>query len=132
MRETKEIESTVQMRLYALHKRQIAVVFALFFIGLLITLIIGISGPSVIQTNDLKLINHPNQLSGPYKLESSYLDKFHQRLWLTMKSTTDLDDEFRQSINVTISRNNPSSSSNSSIYERQRMIHCQKQVSTKE
>jgi hypothetical protein len=40
-----------------------------------------------------------------------------------------IEDEIRQSLNVTISVNNPSSSSNSPIYERQRTIHCQKQVS---
>lgn len=40
-----------------------------------------------------------------------------------------IEDEFRQSINVTVSMNNPSASSNPQVYERQRTIHCQKQVS---
>ena len=42
------------MRLYALHKRQFVGVFAVFFICLFTTLLIGIAGPSVIQSNDYK------------------------------------------------------------------------------
>ncbi len=43
---------SVQMRLYALHKRQFVGVFAVFFICLFLTLLIGIAGPSVIQSNN--------------------------------------------------------------------------------
>lgn len=42
------------MRLYALHKRQFVAVFVLFFIGLFIAILIGIIGPSVIQTTVYK------------------------------------------------------------------------------
>jgi hypothetical protein len=38
------------MRLYALHKRQFVAVFAVFFICLFTTILIGIAGPSVIQS----------------------------------------------------------------------------------
>ncbi|CAF0928920.1 unnamed protein product [Rotaria sordida] len=78
------------MRLYALHKRQFVAVFVLFFICLFITILIGIAGPSVIiQSSYYKSEDQQKQISGPYKLEASNLDKFHQRLWLTMKTTTD-------------------------------------------
>ncbi|CAM4748875.1 unnamed protein product [Rotaria magnacalcarata] len=97
MGETKEIERSVQMRLYALHKRQFVAVFVLFFICLFVTILIGIGGPSIIQSIDYKTDSQPKQISGPYKLESGYLDKFYQRLWLTMKPTTDINDDFRQS-----------------------------------
>jgi hypothetical protein len=50
------------MRLYSLHKRQFVVVFILFFIGLFITILIGIAGPSVIQMIDFKTKNPPKQL----------------------------------------------------------------------
>jgi hypothetical protein len=53
---------SVQMRLYALHKRQFVAVFASFFICLFITILIGIAGPSVIQTNDYKPENQPIRL----------------------------------------------------------------------
>ncbi|CAF1022310.1 unnamed protein product [Rotaria sordida] len=132
MGETKEIERSVQMRLYALHKRQFVAVFVLFFICLFITILIGIAGPSVIiQSSYYKSEDQQKQISGPYKLEASNLDKFHQRLWLTMKTTTDSNDDFHQVVNVSISMSNPSSSVKSQSYERQRKIHCQKQVSNK-
>jgi predicted PurR-regulated permease PerM len=129
MGETKEIERSVQMRLYALHKRQFVGVFAVFFICLFITLLIGIAGPTVIESSNYQPDTQPKQISGPYVLKSEYLDKFRQRLWLTMKATTDIIDEFHQSINVTIAVNDSSSSSTQPNYERQRTIHCQKQVS---
>ncbi|CAF1444022.1 unnamed protein product [Adineta steineri] len=115
------------MRLYALHKRQFVAVFVLFFICLFIAVLIGIIGPSVIQSIDYKSENPAKQLSGPYEFKSEYLDKFHQRLWLTMKSSTNINDEFRHLINVSIAVNNPSS--NTENYVRQRTIHCQRQVS---
>ncbi|CAF4117910.1 unnamed protein product [Rotaria socialis] len=40
--------------------------------------------------------NERNRKSGPYKLESGYLDKFYQRLWLTMKPTTDINGKKRE------------------------------------
>ncbi|CAF2430222.1 unnamed protein product [Rotaria sp. Silwood2] len=127
MGETKEIERSVQMRLYALHKRQFVAVFVLFFICLFITILIGIAGPSIIQSSDYKPEDQQKQISGPYKLESGKLDKSYQRLWLTMKTTTDISDDFHQSVIVNISMSNPPPSTNSQTYERQRTIHCQKQ-----
>jgi hypothetical protein len=42
------------MRLYSLHKRQFVGIFVLFFLGLFLTLFIGIAGPTVIQSIDYK------------------------------------------------------------------------------
>ncbi|CAF1074573.1 unnamed protein product [Rotaria sp. Silwood1] len=129
MGETKEIERSVQMRLYALHKRQFVAVFVLFFICLFITILIGIAGPSTIHSTDYEFNNQQKQISGPYEIKSGDLDKFYQRLWLTMKTTTDINDDFHQSVNVTVNMSYPSSPANKQSYERQRTIHCQKQVS---
>ncbi|CAF1243662.1 unnamed protein product [Adineta ricciae] len=125
MGETKEIERSVQMRLYALHKRQFVAVFVLFFICLSVAILIGIVGPSVIQTTTYKSETPSKELSTPYELQSDYLDKFHQRLWLTMKSSTDISEEFLKTINVSISVNDPST--NAQVYVRPRTIHCQRQ-----
>lgn len=132
MGETKEIERSVQMRLYALHKRQFVAVFAVFFICLFIAILIGIAGPSIIQSTMAPIESPAQQLSGPYNILSKPLDKFHQRLWLTMKAKTNSNNEFRQLLNVTIFVNDTSLSSNLPSYKRQRTIHCQKQVSKKE
>ena len=50
------------MRLYALHKRQFVAVFVLFLVCLLVTLLIGIAGPSVIQSIDYTSDTPPKQL----------------------------------------------------------------------
>ena len=50
------------MRLYALHKRQFVAVFASFFICLLLTILIGITGPSIIKSNDYNSTDKPKPL----------------------------------------------------------------------
>lgn len=50
------------MRLYALHKRQFVAVFAVFFICLFITILIGIAGPSVIQSDKYQTENPQKQI----------------------------------------------------------------------
>ena len=51
------------MRLYGLHKRQFAVIFILFFIGLFLIILIGIAGPSIIQSINYKIENPPKTIS---------------------------------------------------------------------
>lgn len=41
-----------------------------------------------------------------------------------------IKDDFYQTINVTVSMSDPSSLLKAQIYDRQRLIHCQKQVSS--
>ena len=53
---------SVQMRLYALHKRQFVAVFAIFFICLFITILIGFAGPSIILSINYKTEDKPNHL----------------------------------------------------------------------
>lgn len=93
------------MRLYSLHKRQFVGVFIVFFIILFVILLIGLAGPTVIESKEYQPESPSKQLvkssnvvfysnfffskSGPYTLPIDYLDKFHQRLWLTMKPITD-------------------------------------------
>jgi hypothetical protein len=57
------------MRLYALHKRQFVAVFVLFFICLFVTILIGIAGPSVMQSNDYKAESEQNRLVNQINLE---------------------------------------------------------------
>jgi len=60
------------MRLYALHKRQFVAVFAVFFICLLITLLIGIVGPSVIQSNNYQAVNQQKSIVNEFIFEIFY------------------------------------------------------------
>lgn len=50
------------MRLYTLHKRQFVAVFVLFFICLFVTILIGIAGPSIIQSINYMSESQPKQI----------------------------------------------------------------------
>lgn len=86
----KDIDSTVQMRLYTLTKRQFVMVFVAFFVAFFTTLIIGLAGPPIIshQTQDALLLPKvsKNDIStGPFHLETGLLSTFNQQLWLICK-----------------------------------------------
>lgn len=64
---------SVQMRLYSLHKRQFVGVFVVFFFCLILTLFIGIAGPSVIQSNEYRPKDPPKQIVNDDLLENDVL-----------------------------------------------------------
>lgn len=83
---TKEIDSTVQMRLYTLTKRQFVLVFVGFFVSFFLTVIIGIAGPPIIVEHTQKgsgLIKTSEQFTtGPFSIDTGILSTFNQQLWL--------------------------------------------------
>lgn len=92
-------DRSVQMRLYTMNKRHFALVFLMFFACLSVTIIIGLLGPSIMETipvNVTSLNVQPSDLStGPFILKSPAVSTFNQQLWLTCKITTDKDDSGR-------------------------------------
>jgi hypothetical protein len=66
---------SVQMRLYALHKRQFVAVFAVFFICLFITILIGIIGPRVIQSDNYKPKDPPEEIVNNILFFSKFLSE---------------------------------------------------------
>ncbi|XP_041355205.1 transmembrane protein 181-like isoform X2 [Gigantopelta aegis] len=89
----REIESSVQMRLYALNKRQFVLVFIVFFMCFGISVLVGVAGPHIVETvvkNGSTLIPKPDNLNtGPFHLKSPPMSTFHQQLWLTANIITD-------------------------------------------
>lgn len=89
-----DIES-VQMRLYALNKRQFVLVFVIFFTCFGISSLIGVAGPPIINTEARNLSamvqpdTHLNMKTGPFPLKSPPLSTFHQQLWLIAHIITD-------------------------------------------
>eukprot|EP00112_Aurelia_sp_Birch-Aquarium-sp1_P026066 Seg900.9 transcript_id=Seg900.9/GoldUCD/mRNA.D3Y31 product="putative ribonuclease P protein subunit 3" protein_id=Seg900.9/GoldUCD/D3Y31 len=84
----KQLESSVQMRLYTLTKRQFVLVFAGFFACFFTTMIIGLAGPQIITENNLKagqLGSKVNLKTGPFKIDSGMVTVFNQQLWLLCK-----------------------------------------------
>ncbi|VDH88974.1 Hypothetical predicted protein [Mytilus galloprovincialis] len=141
----REIESSVQMRLYALNKRQFVLVFVTFFICFGITLLIGVAGPQNIETvskNGSSFGPHkPKDLkTGPFILKSDPLTTYHQQLWLIARITTDsethskFEEKFTVSVQIrgmkaddegVIQADNPQLSPK--IHNRTRILKCSKQ-----
>ncbi|XP_046582714.1 transmembrane protein 181-like isoform X1 [Haliotis rubra] len=86
-------ERSVQMRLYALNKRQFVLVFISFFVCFGISILIGIAGPPItdnVSKDSSSLIPRPNDTKiGPFYLKSPPMSTFHQQLWLTANIVTD-------------------------------------------
>ncbi|KXJ15485.1 Transmembrane protein 181 [Exaiptasia diaphana] len=83
----KDMESTVQMRLYTLTKRQFVMVFVAFIIAFSCSVFIGIAGPPIISSRHYsatKDLNIPQQklLTGPFKIDTGLLSSFSQQIWL--------------------------------------------------
>lgn len=84
----RQLESSVQMRLYTLTKRQFVMVFGGFFTCFIITFIIGLAGPPIVSENlttARQLNPKVNLLTGPFKMESGMVTIFNQQLWLLCK-----------------------------------------------
>ncbi|XP_048577785.1 transmembrane protein 181-like [Nematostella vectensis] len=83
----KEMESTIQMRLYTLTKRQFVMVFVAFFVAFFVTLIIGIAGPAIIVSHEKSAVHQlqvpPSQLmAGKFQINTGLMSTFSQQLWL--------------------------------------------------
>lgn len=83
---TKEMESTVQMRLYTLTKRQFVLVFVAFFVAFFLTVIIGIAGPPIITEHTLQASeiseSEAKLTTGPFRIDTGILSTFNQQLWI--------------------------------------------------
>ncbi|KAK3577395.1 hypothetical protein CHS0354_032242 [Potamilus streckersoni] len=107
----KELETSVQMRLYSLNKRQFVLVFVTFFVCFGITVLIGIAGPPIIDTvtHNLSAVLQPDKKidmkKGPFPLKSPPMSTFHQQLWLIAHIITDNAEgtHFEKSYTVSVS-----------------------------
>ncbi|XP_063724710.1 transmembrane protein 181-like isoform X2 [Symsagittifera roscoffensis] len=84
-----DIDSSVQMKLYSLTKRQIFTVFSCFFLAVATTILIGINGPPVVYSEVVHSSEMPHIAKeelkldrGPFFLDSPYLSSFNQQLYL--------------------------------------------------
>ncbi|XP_052810740.1 transmembrane protein 181-like isoform X2 [Mya arenaria] len=104
-----EIESSVQMRLYSLNKRQFVMVFVTFLMCFGITVLIGIAGPPIIETVSYNLSAmtqgdpNINMKTGPFALKSPPLTTFHQQFWLVAHIITDNTEGTRIEQSFTVS-----------------------------
>ncbi|XP_065838196.1 transmembrane protein 181-like [Oscarella lobularis] len=75
-------DSPVQMRIYTLTKRQYLLVFSVFFAAFAVALIIGATGPTVLQETSETFEMRTNSSKVPYQIASPSLSKLDQQLWL--------------------------------------------------
>nr|ANO39051.1 GCR084 [Schmidtea mediterranea] len=103
---SREIESSVQMRLYSMSKRHFVVVICLFFLSFTLTLLIGIAGPPIIisYSNNNSKVSQFNEMKKFYSnsVVSKSMSVFNQQLWLTATITTKDDEEKFPKVNVTV------------------------------
>lgn len=86
-----EIESSVQMRLYTLTKRQFIVVFLTFALAFAVFLFIGIAGPAVMQQETLnatcKTKTTPLAKCTAFSMSTPMLTSYNQQIWIVISVT---------------------------------------------
>ncbi|XP_071819065.1 transmembrane protein 181-like isoform X3 [Apostichopus japonicus] len=103
MKKSFNIDSSVQMRLYTLTKRQFVLVFICFFAAFGVSVLIGITGPSIDVS--FSTVRSNANTNDSFSLESPTLNKFNRSLWLTavINSTDYKKDKFQSDLAVTVS-----------------------------
>jgi len=132
----KQLDSSVQMRLYTLTKRQFVLVFVGFFACFVVTFIIGLAGPPIISQHTVtarQLSSKVNLVTGPFEMESGMVTIFNQQLWLLCKPQISglrrkgftLQRQFRVSVKI-MGRNKDSSYKliSSTAHNRTRKLKC--------
>jgi len=105
-----EVESSVQMKLYTLTKRQFSVVFIAFALAFTFFLFVGILGPAVMHTHVLNATCKnpvtPLTKCGIYSMTTPSMTTYSQQLWLvaTLRVDTSPKDavDFVKPINISV------------------------------
>ncbi|PAA56946.1 hypothetical protein BOX15_Mlig007618g1 [Macrostomum lignano] len=137
----REIESSVQMRLYTLSKRSFVLVFLVFFACFGLAVFVGLLGPPIIQqsvqnASSLKPAPTPSVMRrGPFNLLSPPLNLLHQQLWLVAKFFVDESQYDRKleygltvSVNLTRGRGARCGSFFSGPHSRMRRLRCDRRA----
>ncbi|XP_075262893.1 transmembrane protein 181-like isoform X2 [Convolutriloba macropyga] len=133
-----DIDSSVQMKLYSMTKRELFTVFVCFFFAVSVTIIIGINGPSVVYSEAVKSSELPNgpkgssQLQkGPFFLDSPYLSSFNQQLYLWCQIHTNntgpgkYTEPFKMGVKILGKEDSYGFQVNRDSVERSRVLHCE-------
>lgn len=105
---------SVHMRLYSMHKREFVAVFMAFFACFGLGIFIGIAGPPITKTTEMKasaiiantsLAKDKNAMAhGPFTMRTPMMSSYYQQLWVIAQMETDnTDDErFDKSFHVSV------------------------------
>ncbi|XP_059897550.1 transmembrane protein 181 [Gadus macrocephalus] len=122
------------MRLYTLSKRHFVLVFVVFLLCFGLTVLIGVSGPKVINEQhnaDQLLLKNHSVKTVPFNLKSEPLTTYNQQLWLTcaMKVVHRNVVAFEQpfELNVVLNGVMPDGSVthiSNNVHQKSRTLHC--------
>lgn len=131
-----DLGRSVKMRLYSLQKRHVLFIFICFFALLFISINIGLLSPRMLKTISVKasnMTNIENYKSGPFKLETPPLGRFHQQLWITVQPIiSGRKEEFTKKFTISVNLHStassqvivPSEQLHSEYHNRTRYLHC--------
>lgn len=125
-----DLGMSVKMHLYTLSKRQILIIFFTFLAAFFLTINIGIFGPDMLTSITTSAANKTrvNLKTGPFTLVTPYLNKFHQKLWITAKPIiSGRKEEFSKNIFLNLHLRQSIKDQTSSLEEsvnRTRTLHC--------
>ncbi|UYV60779.1 TMEM181 [Cordylochernes scorpioides] len=98
---------SVPMRLYTLHKRDFAILFAAFFACLTLCGFIGLAGPPITRAESVRASDLPSPLNrshmatGPFVLLTPVLSPYSQQLWVLARVLiSDGDQSFHKNFTV--------------------------------
>lgn len=90
-------ERSVQMRLYTMQKRHFLICFTIFFCLFLISVLIGMASPNMVEKNTVKATELNGTAAiipkGPFVMKSPRLSRYNQQLWLMVKFLIKNNDE---------------------------------------
>ncbi|XP_042856236.1 transmembrane protein 181-like isoform X2 [Penaeus japonicus] len=103
--------TSVQMRLYTMHKREFVMVFIIFFASLGLALFVGLAGPPITAKVEQRAsqltpgLNQSQMTTGPFLMKSPPLTTYGQQLWVIAKIMIDVKDKqsFRKDFYLSVS-----------------------------
>lgn len=126
-----DLGMSIKMRLYTLQKRQVLLVFLCFFSLFFASLNIGIFGPTMLNSITTSVATKPsiNLKTGPFLFVTPFLNKFHQKLWITGKPIIsgrreEFSKDFSLSIHLHENGYTKNKMSSMEYFNRSRTLHC--------
>ncbi|KAI4878039.1 hypothetical protein NFI96_000412 [Prochilodus magdalenae] len=120
------------MRLYTLTRRHFALVFAVFLLCFVLTVLIGVAGPKVIAENSYNVLSTANvSKTGPFDIKSPPLSNYNQQLWLlcVIQMTQNNEEDFRKSFEFNVELKGVMQDASimhisDNVHHKSRSLHC--------
>uniref|UniRef100_A0A3B4CUJ3 Transmembrane protein 181 n=1 Tax=Pygocentrus nattereri TaxID=42514 RepID=A0A3B4CUJ3_PYGNA len=120
------------MRLYTLTRRHFALVFAIFLMCFVLTVLIGVTGPKVITENSYNVLSTGNESkTGPFHIKSPPLSNYNQQLWLlcVIQMTQNNEEDFIKNFQMNVELKGVMQDASimrisDNVHRKSRFLHC--------